>query len=184
MINFGGMYRKGGVLYYTICAHVPETQKCVTFVTFVTLWHKYQHVTALFVTLWHKCQHVTVCNARIARCFDKYATWDNCKYATPLYFYRVNCIFFGYRAFYPFFIQILAVILHRNSKSSHVHRTFIALPSHTRTWVAAMRSSSSAKEQARSLRRSKHKQDFSRLNKIFYSTTRNNFGNFEKFCSI
>ena len=31
------MYRKGGVLYYTICAHVPETQKCVTFVTFVTL---------------------------------------------------------------------------------------------------------------------------------------------------
>ena len=25
---------------------------------------------------------------------------------------------------------------------------------------------------------------FSRLNKIFYSTTRNNFGNFEKFCSI
>ena len=29
------MYRKGGVLYYTICAHVPETQKCVNFVNFV-----------------------------------------------------------------------------------------------------------------------------------------------------
>ena len=89
---------------------------------------------------------------------DKYAKTINCYYATPLYFYRVNRIFFGFRAFYLFFIQILAVILHRNSKSPHVHRTLIALPSHTRTWVAATRRSSSAKEQARSLRRSKHKQ--------------------------
>ena len=62
---------------------------------------------------------------------------DNCKYATPLIFFNVYCIFFGFRAFYLFFIQILAVILHRNSKSPHAHRTFIALPSHTRTRVAA-----------------------------------------------
>ena len=40
---------------------------------------------------------------------------NNCKYATPLYFYRVNCIFFGFRAFYRFFIQIFAVILHSHS---------------------------------------------------------------------
>ena len=31
-------------------------------------------------------------------------------------------------------------------KASHAHRTFIALPSHTRACVAAMRRSSSAKE--------------------------------------
>ena len=43
-------------------------------------------------------------------------TWDNCKYATPLCFYRVNCIFFGFRAFWSFFIQFLAVILHRNRR--------------------------------------------------------------------
>ena len=82
----------------------------------------------------------------------KMPTWDNCKYATTTIFFVLNCIFFGFRAFYLFFIQNFAVILHRNSKSPHAHRTFIALPSHTRTWVAAMRSSSSAKEQARSLR--------------------------------
>ena len=70
---------------------------------------------------------------------------NNCKYATPLYFYRVNRIFFGFRAFNLFFIQIFAVILHRNSKSPHAHRTFIALPSHTHTRVTAMRRSSSAK---------------------------------------
>ena len=63
---------------------------------------------------------------------------DNCKYATPLYFYRVNCIFFGFRAFYPQIIQKFVLPLHRNSKSSHVHRTLIALPSHTRTRIAAM----------------------------------------------
>ena len=71
--------------------------------------------------------------------------WDNCKYATPLYFYRVNRIFFGFRAFYPQFIQKFVLPLHRNSKSSHVHRTLIALPSHTRICVTAMRRSSSAK---------------------------------------
>ena len=31
-----GVFRRGQYLYYTKCAHVPETQKCVTFVTFVT----------------------------------------------------------------------------------------------------------------------------------------------------
>ena len=41
-------------------------------------------------------------------------TWDNCKYATPLIFFNVYRIFFGFRAFYPLFIQIFAVILHRN----------------------------------------------------------------------
>ena len=84
----------------------------------------------------------------------------NCKYETPLIFFNVYCIFFGFRAFYPQIIQKFVLPLHRNSKSSHVHRTLIALPSHTRTRVTAMRRSSSAKE------RSKHKQDFSRLNKI------------------
>ena len=79
-------------------------------------------------------------------------TWDNCKYATPLYFYRVNCIFFGFRAFYPQIIQKFVLPLHRNSKSSHVHRTFIALPSHTRTRVTAMRRSGSAKARSSSLR--------------------------------
>ena len=77
----------------------------------------------------------------------------NCKYATPLIFFNVYFIFFGFRAFYLFFIQFLAVILQRNSKSSHVHCTLIALPSHTRTRITAMRRSSNAKEQA-SLRRS------------------------------
>ena len=65
--------------------------------------------------------------------------WNNRKYATPLYFYRVNRIFFGFRAFYPQIIQKFAVILHRNSKSSHVHRTLIALPSHTHTRVVNKR---------------------------------------------
>ena len=77
---------------------------------------------------------------------------NNCKYATPLYFYRVNCIFFGFRAFYPQIIKNFVLPLHRNSKSSHAHRTLIALPSHTRTRVTDMRRSSSAKE------RSKYKQ--------------------------
>ena len=98
---------------------------------------------------------------------------DNCKCATLLCFYRVNCIFFGFRAFYPQIIQKFVLPLHRNSKSSHVHRTLIALPSHTRTRVTAMRRSSSAKE------RSKYKQDFSRLNKIYSLTS-----NFVKFCLI
>ena len=40
--NFGGIFRKGGVLYYTICAHTPETQKCVNFVNFVNNWQKCQ----------------------------------------------------------------------------------------------------------------------------------------------
>ena len=66
-------------------------------------------------------------------------TWDNCKYATPLYFYRVNRIFFGFRAFYPQIIQKFVLPLQRNSKSSHVHRTFIALPSHTHTRVVNKR---------------------------------------------
>ena len=93
------------------------------------------------------CNVCNVCNV-----LTNMPTWNNCKYATPLYFYRVNRIFFGFRAFYLFFIQILAVILHRNSKSSHVHRTFIALPSHTRTRVTAMRRSSSANARSSSLR--------------------------------
>ena len=114
------------------------------------------------------CNVCNVCNV-----LTNMPTWNNCKYATPLYFYRVNRIFFGFRAFYLFFIQIFAVILHRNSKSSHSHRTLIALPSHTRTRVTAMRRSSSAKE------RSKYKQDFSRLNKIYSLTS-----NFVKFCLI
>ena len=137
-------------------------------------------------------------------------TWNNCKYATPLCFYRVNRIFFGFRAFYPQIIQNFVLPLHshsaleshsryRSTKSagdqglcspqksenfggpkkdaSHAHRTLIALPSHTRTRATAMRRSSSAKEQA-SLRRSKYKQDFSRLNKIFFTTMRNNFVKF------
>ncbi len=41
--------------------------------------------------------------------------WNNCKYATPLCFYRVNCIFFGFRAFYRFFSQFFAVILQSHS---------------------------------------------------------------------
>ena len=101
---------------------------------------------------------------------------DNCKYATPLIFFVLNCIFFGFRAFYLFFIQFFAVILHShsaleshsryrytksagdqslcspqkyeifggpNGDASHAHRTFIALPSHTRTRITAMRRSSS-----------------------------------------
>ena len=45
----------------------------------------------------------------------------------------------------PLPCQKKAVILQRNSKSPHAHRTLIALPSHTRACVAAMRSSNSAK---------------------------------------
>ena len=97
---------------------------------------------------------------------------DSCKYATPLIYFNVYCIFFGFRAFWSFFIQILAVILHRNSKSSHVHRTFIALPSHTHTRVTAMRRSSSAKERSNSSKRQGAFQIVSRKN------------NFVKFCLI
>ena len=89
--------------------------------------------------------HYTHCSFHSLLCFNII----HCKYATPLIFFNVYCIFFGFRAFYLFFIQILAVILHRNSKSSHVHRTFIALPSHTRTRVTAMRRSSSAKARSK-----------------------------------
>ena len=74
---------------------------------------------------------------------------DNCKYATTTIFFVLNRIFFRFRAFYPQIIQKFAVILHRNSKSSHVHRTLIALPSHTRTRVTAMRRSSSANARSR-----------------------------------
>ena len=38
----------------------------------------------------------------------------------------------------PLPCQKKAVILHSKSDASHVHRTFIALPSHTRARVAAM----------------------------------------------
>ena len=55
-----------------------------------------------------------------------------------MFFFNVYCIFFGFRAFYRFFIQFFAVILHSHSKSPHAHRTFIALPSHTRARVADM----------------------------------------------
>ena len=108
---------------------------------------------------------------------------DNCQYATPLIFFNVYCIFFGFRAFYPQIIQKFVLPLHshsaldshsryRSTKSagdqglcspqkseifggtkkdaSHVHRTFIALPSHTRTRVTAMRRSSSAKARSNS----------------------------------
>lgn len=51
------------------------------------------------------------------------------------FFFVLNCIFFGFRAFYPLFIQFFAVILHRNSKPPHAHHTFIAFPSHTRARV-------------------------------------------------
>ena len=91
--------------------------------------------------------HYTHCSFHSLLCFNTI----HCKYATPLIFFNVNRIFFRFRAFYLFFIQILAVILHRNSKSSHVHRTLIALPSHTRTRVTAMRRSSNAKARSSSL---------------------------------
>ena len=55
-----------------------------------------------------------------------------------------------------------AVILHRNSKSPHAHRTLIALPSHTRIRVAAM----SPAGVPVALKRVKKEQDYSRLNKI------------------
>ena len=121
-------------------------------------------------------------------------TWDNCKYATPLYFYRVNRIFFGFRAFYLFFIQILAVILHRNSKSSHVHRTFIALSSHTRTRATAMSPAGVPVALKSSLACgvqvacgcSKRFQDpsVSLMRWKMVASTKNNFGNFVKFCSF
>ena len=58
------------------------------------------------------------------------------------------------------------VPLHRSSKKApHAHRTFIALPSHTRACVAAM----SPAGVPVALKRVKKEQDFSRLNK-------NNFG--------
>ena len=50
----------------------------------------------------------------------------------------------------PLPCQIKAVILHRNSKSPHAHRTFIALSPHTRARVAAKRRSSSAKARSNS----------------------------------
>ena len=122
---------------------MPETQKCVTFVTFVTFWHKCQRYCTV-CTLWQIKHNCTVCNA---------LTWisikDICKYATPLIFFNVYCIFFGFRAFYPQIIQKFVLPLHRNSKSSHAHRTFIALPSHTRTRVTAMRRSSNAKARSK-----------------------------------
>lgn len=56
---------------------------------------------------------------------DKYTKIDNCKYATTTIFFVLNCIFFGFRAFYPLFIHFFAVILHRNLNQ----RTLIALSS-------------------------------------------------------
>ena len=87
------------------------------------------------VTLITLTARFTRCSLSSLLCFNII----HCKYATPLIFFNVYCIFFGFRAFYLFFIQILAVILHRNSKSSHVHRTLIALPSHTHTRVVHKR---------------------------------------------
>ena len=52
----------------------------------------------------------------------------------------------------PLPCAIFVVPLHRNSKSPHAHRTFIALSPHTRIRVAAMRRSSSAKARSSSLR--------------------------------
>ena len=118
--------------------------------------------------------HYTHCSFHSLLCFNTI----HCKYATPLIFFNVYRIFFGFRAFYLFFIQILAVILHRNSKSSHVHRTFIALPSHTRTRVTAMRRSGSAKARSSSLRLFQMRFARSRWlqKKILF--------NFAKFCSL
>ena len=67
-----------------------------------------------------------------------------------------------------------AVILHRNSKSSHVHRTLIALPSHTRTSAAAERRSSSASRVLNINKIPKIKQDFLILdNEKFWEILRN-----------
>ena len=116
----------------------------------------------------------------------KMPTWDNCKYATTTIFFVLNCIFFGFRAFYLFFIQIFAVILHRNSKSPHAHRTLIALPSHTRTRATAMRRSSSASRVPVAYGCSKRFQDplVPLMRWKMVARTKNNFGNLEKFCLL
>ena len=41
--KFGGLLRKGGIYIIYICAHVPETQKCVNFVNFVNNWQIRQY---------------------------------------------------------------------------------------------------------------------------------------------
>ena len=67
--NFGGMYRKGGVLYYTnMRTRAWDSKMCnvcnvcnASSLRASLFWHKYQNDTALFV------------NARTARHFDKKA---------------------------------------------------------------------------------------------------------------
>ena len=129
--NFGGMYRKGGVLYYTICAHVPETQKCVTFVTFVTFWHKCQRVTALFVTLWHKCQrYCTVCTLWQIKHYCTVCTfWQICQREIIVNM-QLLCIFTELIAFFSDFVHFtlkLFKILYYLCTAIQNHRKFIAL---------------------------------------------------------
>ena len=129
--------------------------------------------------------------ARLARSFAASLLCFNithCIYATPLIFFNVYCIFFGFRAFYPQIIQKFALPLHRNSKSSHAHRTLIARSSRYHRTHVQVQPRSGVPVAPRRIQVAcgvkKIRTRFSRLNKIFYSTTRNNFGNFEKFCSI
>ena len=96
--KFGGISRKGGVLYYNICAHVPETQKCVTFVTFVTIWHKIQH--EIFV------------NMQLRWFFSTFIAFFS--------------DFVHFTFFYPNFCSNFAAQFKIIARSSHSHRVTIA----------------------------------------------------------
>ena len=67
-----------------------------------------------------------------------------CVFTELISFFWISCIL-------PLFIQFFAVILHSHSKSPHAHRTFIALPSHTRARVAAMSPAGVTKAEACSI---------------------------------
>ena len=109
--KFGGLFLRGGVLYYTICAHVPETQKCVTFVTFVTFWHKYQRYCTVCnrshgLLFWHKYQREVIVNMQLL------------------------CIFTELIAFFSDFVHFtlkLFKILYYLCTRNQNHRTLIAL---------------------------------------------------------
>ena len=131
--KFGGMYRKGGVLYYTICAHVPETQKCVTL---VAMWHSLHSLLRCCTA----CCDVTLITltARFTRCFVSIPSIVNMQlrwfFSTLMHFFRISCIL---PFFYPNFSSNFAPQFKIIARSSHVHRVTIAHTYTCNTRVAA-----------------------------------------------
>ena len=95
---------------------------------------------------------------RLKNVWTLWTLWTIDKYAKQLIanmqlrrFFSTFIVFFS--DFVHFTLKLFKILYYlctRNSKSPHAHRTFIALPSHTRTWVAAMSPAGVPKRFARS----------------------------------